>query len=388
MGFDPYHEWLNIPESRRPPTPHDLLGLKPGETDRQRIREAAKDRYDRIRQYTLGPDVEHANRILNELGDAVAALLTSKGGDASERRAIEEMVEEWLGAPQENARREPSVPVKGRGRELPDLRERRPPAPLRYGAQEAETTRFDPYLQWFDIPASHQLPTHYELLGLAPGETNRKRIHEAALKRNAILREHATGRHADEAKRLIAEVAHATRTLLGTDDALPQMSEVKEQPCRFGNVRPLLLATAGAMLAAPAVRLSVGGTLGLFLCALTVYLIVAPFTLRLAYKSVLPDATGSAICILFPSALVTSLLILVGSVWAIMIWPALAVTLMAVAAFGFLAFFGLHRPVAEALDTSNQDSARIFGIYHLLSIFATVLVLGLTIVPLHFFFGR
>lgn len=41
MTFDPYQEWLGIPPHRRPPTHYDLLGLSEGETDTERIRDAA-----------------------------------------------------------------------------------------------------------------------------------------------------------------------------------------------------------------------------------------------------------------------------------------------------------------------------------------------------------
>ncbi|HWL08587.1 MAG TPA: DUF1080 domain-containing protein [Planctomicrobium sp.] len=42
--FDPYHKWLGIPKTRRPPTHYDLLGLSLDEEDREVIRGAAEQR--------------------------------------------------------------------------------------------------------------------------------------------------------------------------------------------------------------------------------------------------------------------------------------------------------------------------------------------------------
>ncbi|NQT15867.1 MAG: hypothetical protein HQ582_24135, partial [Planctomycetes bacterium] len=75
MKFDPYQEWLGIPPHRRPPTHYDLLGLSEGETDTERIRDAASQRYDHVKKYTLtGPLSVHANRILEELSRALKCL--------------------------------------------------------------------------------------------------------------------------------------------------------------------------------------------------------------------------------------------------------------------------------------------------------------------------
>ena len=115
---------------------------------------------------------------------------------------------------------------------------------------------------------------------------------------------------------------------------------------------------------------------------------MGPCALAVAHKSVLRDSAGSAICILFPAYVVTCLSFLVGSVWAIMVWPWVGLTLTATAILFLLAFFKLHQIAVQRVDASVEDAVRMFVTYHLLSIFATVLVLGLTIVPLHFFFGR
>lgn len=107
MAFDPYREWLQIPDGRRPPTEHDLLGLPPGETDAARIREAALKRYTDVRQYALGPRSEEANRLLAELGQATACLLGFARGKTPDPEALEEMIQQWVAAGEEERRLEP-----------------------------------------------------------------------------------------------------------------------------------------------------------------------------------------------------------------------------------------------------------------------------------------
>jgi len=107
MAFDPYREWLEIPDGPRPPTDHDLLGLAAGETDAARIREAALKRYTDVRQYALGPRSEEANRLLAELGQATACLLGFAQGKTTDPEALEEMIQQWVAAGEEERRLEP-----------------------------------------------------------------------------------------------------------------------------------------------------------------------------------------------------------------------------------------------------------------------------------------
>jgi hypothetical protein len=107
MAFDPYREWLKIPDGRRPPTDRDLLGLPPGETDAARIREAALKRYTDVRQYALGPRAEEANRLLAELGQATACLLGFAKGKTADPEALEEMIQQWVAAGKDDRRLEP-----------------------------------------------------------------------------------------------------------------------------------------------------------------------------------------------------------------------------------------------------------------------------------------
>ena len=102
--FDPYWQWLKIPPDRRPPSPHDLLGLPPGEADEANVRQAAAKRYKHVRSYVLGHHAADANRILNQLAQAVVALT---GGQ--QRTVVEPPVQaaspatDWLVACREPA---------------------------------------------------------------------------------------------------------------------------------------------------------------------------------------------------------------------------------------------------------------------------------------------
>lgn len=73
--FDPYHRWLGIPRSERPPTYYQLLGVSPEETDPEVIEEAALRQTSHVRTYQTGPYAEMCKTILAEIGKARATLL-------------------------------------------------------------------------------------------------------------------------------------------------------------------------------------------------------------------------------------------------------------------------------------------------------------------------
>lgn len=72
---------------------------------------------------------------------------------------------------------------------------------------------FDPYLQWLKIPAERRPPTHYELLGLEPNESDAARIHQAAMQRMALVRRYQLGEQADVVLRLLNELSVAFNCL-------------------------------------------------------------------------------------------------------------------------------------------------------------------------------
>jgi hypothetical protein len=80
MNFDPYREWLEIPSARRPPTPHDLLGVPLEECDADRLRAAYARRYAHVRKYAVGPHSKAALKLLDELSLAFTNLCTGGPG--------------------------------------------------------------------------------------------------------------------------------------------------------------------------------------------------------------------------------------------------------------------------------------------------------------------
>jgi sulfatase modifying factor 1 len=73
---------------------------------------------------------------------------------------------------------------------------------------------FDPYHQWLEIPPDEQPPTPHRLLGIAPDETDKEIIREAALQRNAFIRQFSLGEQGKIAERLLNEIAAARDNIL------------------------------------------------------------------------------------------------------------------------------------------------------------------------------
>ncbi len=90
-----------------------------------------------------------------------------------------------------------------------------------------EQKGFDPYHRWLAIPPGQRPPTHYQLLGISPDETDVEVIHAAALRQSAYVRNFQAGQHADEASRVLSELAEARAVL--TDAA-----RRKEYDARLG----------------------------------------------------------------------------------------------------------------------------------------------------------
>src|ERR1700749_2664010 len=72
---------------------------------------------------------------------------------------------------------------------------------------------FDPYHKWLGIPKAQRPPTHYQLLGLAQGETDGEVIEEAAIRQTTHLRAYQVGPHADDCTKLLNEVSTARQVL-------------------------------------------------------------------------------------------------------------------------------------------------------------------------------
>jgi WD40 repeat protein len=73
---------------------------------------------------------------------------------------------------------------------------------------------FDPYHKWLGIPKDQRPPTHYQLLGIAPNETDAEVIDEATLRQTTHIRAYQIGPHAAECTRILNEIAQAKLTLV------------------------------------------------------------------------------------------------------------------------------------------------------------------------------
>jgi hypothetical protein len=73
---------------------------------------------------------------------------------------------------------------------------------------------FDPYHIWLEISPDQQPPTPHRLLGIAPDETDKETIREAALQRNAFIRQFSLGKQGKIAERLLNEIAAARDNIL------------------------------------------------------------------------------------------------------------------------------------------------------------------------------
>src|SRR5262245_14703378 len=73
---------------------------------------------------------------------------------------------------------------------------------------------FDPYHKWLGIPKDQRPPTHYQLLGIAFGETDVEVIDEAAVRQTTHVRAYQIGPRAQECTKLLNEIAQAKTTLI------------------------------------------------------------------------------------------------------------------------------------------------------------------------------
>ena len=80
--FDPYHKWLGIRDSQRPPNHYRLLGLELFEDDRDVISMAADRQMSHVKTFQTGPNGEVSQRLLSELADARRCLLNQETKNA------------------------------------------------------------------------------------------------------------------------------------------------------------------------------------------------------------------------------------------------------------------------------------------------------------------
>jgi hypothetical protein len=134
---------------------------------------------------------------------------------------------------------------------------------------------FDPYLEWFKIPAGRRPPTHYELLDITPQEAQDPvAVQNAAENRAERLMRHTAGPHAEDCLRLATEVDTACKTLLdptlraeydaSIGAAVTDVKQGRQVAAAkvSGAKRTWLLATVGAV-----VMVAVGGMLAALLAS-------------------------------------------------------------------------------------------------------------------------
>lgn len=73
---------------------------------------------------------------------------------------------------------------------------------------------FDPYRKWLGIPEDQRPPTHYQLLGITPDEQDIEVIEAAMLRQSSFVRNFQSGQYAEEAARVLNEIAAARLCLV------------------------------------------------------------------------------------------------------------------------------------------------------------------------------
>ena len=84
--FNPYREWLGIPEDQQPPHLYQLLGIQPFETDAEVISRAADRVMLYVRTFQTGPYSDVSQKLLNEISKARVTLLSPESKDKYDSR--------------------------------------------------------------------------------------------------------------------------------------------------------------------------------------------------------------------------------------------------------------------------------------------------------------
>jgi hypothetical protein len=98
---------------------------------------------------------------------------------------------------------------------------------------------FDPYESWLGIPLDRRPPTHYDLLGLAPSESDPAKIEQSALRRMGKIRQFQIGEHSEQSQEILNQLARARLVLLDPDRRA-EYDEKLEKSAR-GPLEPPLL---------------------------------------------------------------------------------------------------------------------------------------------------
>ena len=206
--FDPYYEWLEIPPTERPPSAYDLVGVEEGETDLNRIQDVAAERIEEVRKLTLGPQREHAFRLLNEVSEALASLLKAGAEDAAEIKKPPPEPTRQVDQPMEDAVSSSSA------------------------SGPATDDGLDPYYTWIGIPPAKRLPSPHDILEIDEGETNSYRIRQAAAARRERVGRLILGPQREYAIRLLKDISEALEVLTKVD--AEDTADIKKPPSPVG----------------------------------------------------------------------------------------------------------------------------------------------------------
>jgi hypothetical protein len=97
---------------------------------------------------------------------------------------------------------------------------------------------FDPYESWLGIPADRRPPTHYDLLGLTPYESDPATIDQAALRRMGKVRQRQIGPHSDQSHEMLAELARARLILMDAERRAQYDAELRVRATSRPGVSP------------------------------------------------------------------------------------------------------------------------------------------------------
>lgn len=128
--FDPYYQWLGIPQEERPINKYRLLALQVFESDEDVIANAADRQMAFIRTFQSGAHSAESQMLLNELSSARVTLLNKQS-----KAEYDQQLRQTLGAREMRSTPPPVPPAPGQALPVPPLdpssasRQSAPPAP-------------------------------------------------------------------------------------------------------------------------------------------------------------------------------------------------------------------------------------------------------------------
>ncbi len=128
--FDPYYQWLGIPQEERPINKYRLLALQLFESDEDVIANAADRQMTFIRTFQSGAHSAESQALLNELSSARVTLLNKQL-----KAEYDQQLRQTLGAREMRSTPPPVPPAPGQALPVPPLdpssvsRQSAPPAP-------------------------------------------------------------------------------------------------------------------------------------------------------------------------------------------------------------------------------------------------------------------